>query len=53
MKIKDSIVLVTGANRGFAFTQVLLEMGAKKVYAAALSLTNDVRLSLNSKGVQV
>lgn len=55
MKIKDSIVLVTGANRGlgFAFTQVLLEMGAKKVYAAALSLTNDMRLSLNSKGVQV
>lgn len=37
MKIKDSIVLVTGANRGLglAFTQVLLEMGAKKVYAAA------------------
>lgn len=36
MKIKDSIVLVTGANRGLglAFTQVLLEMGAKKVYAA-------------------
>ncbi|AKA70420.1 MULTISPECIES: SDR family NAD(P)-dependent oxidoreductase [Clostridium] len=37
MKIKDSTVLVTGANRGlgFEFTQVLLEMGAKKVYAAA------------------
>lgn len=37
MKIKDSIVLVTGANRGLglAFTKVLLEMGAKKVYAAA------------------
>lgn len=37
MKIKDSVVLVTGANRGLglAFSQVLLEMGAKKVYAAA------------------
>lgn len=37
MKIKDSTVLVTGANRGLgrAFTQVLLKMGAKKVYAAA------------------
>lgn len=36
MKIKDSVVLVTGANRGLglAFTQVLLEMGAKKIYAA-------------------
>ena len=35
--MKDSVVLVTGANRGLglAFTQVLLEMGAKKVYAAA------------------
>lgn len=37
MNIKDSVVLVTGANRGLglAFTQVLLEMGAKKIYAAA------------------
>jgi NAD(P)-dependent dehydrogenase (short-subunit alcohol dehydrogenase family) len=37
MKIKDSVALVTGANRGigFAFTQELLARGARKVYAAA------------------
>jgi NAD(P)-dependent dehydrogenase (short-subunit alcohol dehydrogenase family) len=37
MKIKDSIALVTGANRGLglAFAQALLESGAAKVYAAA------------------
>jgi NAD(P)-dependent dehydrogenase (short-subunit alcohol dehydrogenase family) len=37
MKIKDSIALVTGANRGLglAFVQALLAAGAAKVYAAA------------------
>lgn len=37
MKIRDSIVLVTGANRGLglAFAKSLLERGAKKVYAGA------------------
>jgi NAD(P)-dependent dehydrogenase (short-subunit alcohol dehydrogenase family) len=37
MKIKDSIALVTGANRGLgaAFAHGLLAAGAAKVYAAA------------------
>ncbi len=35
MEIRNCTALVTGANRGvgFAFTQALLETGAKKVYA--------------------
>src|SRR5262245_27005993 len=49
MNIKDSVVLVTGANRGIglAFTQALLARGALKVYAAA----RDPR-SIKSKGVE-
>jgi NAD(P)-dependent dehydrogenase (short-subunit alcohol dehydrogenase family) len=37
MKIRDSVALVTGANRGLglAFVQELLAAGARKVYAAA------------------
>lgn len=37
MKIRNSVALVTGANRGLgkAFVQALLDAGAKKVYAAA------------------
>ena len=37
MKIAGSVALVTGSNRGVgrAYVQVLLAMGAKKVYAAA------------------
>lgn len=37
MKIKDSVALVTGANRGLgaAFARALLTAGASKVYAAA------------------
>jgi NAD(P)-dependent dehydrogenase (short-subunit alcohol dehydrogenase family) len=37
MRIENSVVLVTGANRGIglAFTRALLDRGARKVYAAA------------------
>lgn len=37
MKVRDSVVLVTGANRGLgrAWARLLLEAGARKVYAAA------------------
>jgi len=37
MEIKDSVVLVTGANRGLglALTRALRDAGARKVYAAA------------------
>ncbi|NGZ85077.1 SDR family oxidoreductase [Duganella aceris] len=37
MNIKDSVILVTGANRGLglALTKALLQSGARKVYAAA------------------
>jgi len=37
MEIKDSVALVTGANRGLglAFSRALIDAGAKKVYAAA------------------
>ncbi|MFO1251189.1 MAG: SDR family oxidoreductase [Inhella sp.] len=37
MQIKDSVALITGANRGIglAFAQELLARGARKVYAAA------------------
>jgi NAD(P)-dependent dehydrogenase (short-subunit alcohol dehydrogenase family) len=39
MKIKDSVALVTGANRGlgFALVRALRDAGARKVYAAARS----------------
>lgn len=37
MKIEDSVVLITGANRGIglAFARAVLARGARKVYAAA------------------
>jgi NAD(P)-dependent dehydrogenase (short-subunit alcohol dehydrogenase family) len=37
MKLKDAVVLVTGANRGIglAFAEAALQRGARKVYAAA------------------
>ena len=37
MKIENSVVLITGANRGIglAFARTLLARGARKVYAAA------------------
>jgi NAD(P)-dependent dehydrogenase (short-subunit alcohol dehydrogenase family) len=39
MKIRDSVALVTGANRGLglAFVEELLAAGARKIYAAARS----------------
>jgi NAD(P)-dependent dehydrogenase (short-subunit alcohol dehydrogenase family) len=41
MKIENSVVLVTGANRGIgqAFARELLARGARKVYAAARNLS--------------
>jgi NAD(P)-dependent dehydrogenase (short-subunit alcohol dehydrogenase family) len=40
MQIKDSIALVTGANRGLgkAYVQALLNAGATKIYAAARNI---------------
>ena len=37
MKVRDSVVLITGANRGLgrAWARLLLEAGARKVYAGA------------------
>lgn len=42
MKIENSVVLVTGANRGIglAFAKALLARGARKVYAAARNPSN-------------
>ena len=42
MQIKDSVVLVTGANRGIgrAFVDALLERGADRVYATARNLSS-------------
>jgi len=57
MKIKNSVVLVTGANRGLGlvFARELLAAGAKKVYAAArdpaaitLSGVEAIRLDVTS-----
>jgi NAD(P)-dependent dehydrogenase (short-subunit alcohol dehydrogenase family) len=42
MKIQDSVVFVTGANRGLglAFAQEALKRGAKKVYAGVRNPTD-------------
>jgi NAD(P)-dependent dehydrogenase (short-subunit alcohol dehydrogenase family) len=42
MHIKDSVALVTGANRGIgrAFVDALLEQGARRVYATARDLAS-------------
>jgi NAD(P)-dependent dehydrogenase (short-subunit alcohol dehydrogenase family) len=45
MKIKDSVVLITGANRGIgaAFVEAFQAAGASKIYAASRSLSDVVR----------
>ena len=49
MKLKDSVVLVTGANRGLgaAFVTALQEAGVRKIYAAARDAA-----SIKTAGVQ-
>jgi NAD(P)-dependent dehydrogenase (short-subunit alcohol dehydrogenase family) len=48
MKIKDSVVLITGANRGIgaAFVEAFQNAGASKIYAASRSLDGAVRKRL-------
>jgi len=48
MKLKDAIVLITGANRGIglAFAEAALARGARKVYAGARSPS-----SINTPGL--
>jgi NAD(P)-dependent dehydrogenase (short-subunit alcohol dehydrogenase family) len=55
MKIENSVVLVTGANRGIgkSFVQALGAMGAKKIYAAARSVDSLQGLSNNGGIVAV
>lgn len=59
MKLKDAVVLVTGANRGIGleFARQALELGAKKIYAAARNPLNipldgveKVRLDVTNTG---
>jgi len=55
MQIKDSVVLVTGANRGIgrAFVDALLERGASRVYATARNLSSlDALARLDSRRVR-
>jgi len=54
MKVRDAVVLITGANRGIglAFAQAALARGARKVYAAArnpsqMTLTDVVPVKLD------
>jgi len=41
MEIKNSVALVTGANRGIgkALVEALIEAGARKIYASARDIT--------------
>jgi len=55
MQIKDSVVFVTGANRGIgrAFVETLLESGASRVYASARNLsTLDALVVLDPRRVR-
>jgi NAD(P)-dependent dehydrogenase (short-subunit alcohol dehydrogenase family) len=55
MQIKDSVALVTGANRGIgrAFVEALLERGASRVYAAARDLASlDAVVRLDPKRIR-
>src|SRR5678815_4185265 len=55
MQIKDSVALVTGANRGIgrAFVDALLERGASRIYAAARDVTSlDAVVRLDPKRIR-
>src|SRR6185436_561645 len=55
MQIKDSVALVTGANRGIgrAFVEALLERGASRIYAAARDLASlDAVVRLDPKRIR-
>src|SRR5215204_6006479 len=55
MQIKDSVALVTGANRGIgrAFIEALLERGARRIYAAARDLASlDAVVRLDPKRIR-
>ena len=54
MQIKDSVALVTGANRGIgrAFVEALLERGASRIYAATRDLSSlDAVVRLDPKRI--
>ncbi len=56
MKIKNSIALVTGANRGIgrAMVEALLEHGAQRVYATARNIVSLEPLkALDPKRIEV
>jgi NAD(P)-dependent dehydrogenase (short-subunit alcohol dehydrogenase family) len=55
MKIENSVVLVTGANRGIgkSFVHALLAAGAKRVYAAARSVDSLMGLATDPRIVAV
>jgi NAD(P)-dependent dehydrogenase (short-subunit alcohol dehydrogenase family) len=55
MQIKDSVALVTGANRGIgrAFVEALLERGASRIYATARDLASlDAVVRLDPKRIR-
>ena len=55
MQIKDSVALVTGANRGIgrAFVEALLERGASRIYAATRDLSSlDAVVRLDPKRIR-
>ena len=55
MQIKDSVALVTGANRGIgrAYVEALLERGASRIYAAARDVSSlDAVVRLDPKRIR-